>query len=177
MPKRIETARLVLRPLCLEDYAFLRTLHTDPEVMKFIGTGSGRTEEQTQEGMRKTLKLAEDTPVLGGWIVELKGNGQPIGNCIVREPATAEKLAGIEIGYMFAKAHWGKGYATEVTQGMVDYIKRELGEVCIVALIEPHHQASRHTLQKVGFQTIAMDTYVDPATGNKLPTELLELLK
>lgn len=175
MPKPFETDRLVLKPVTQSDYAFIRSLHTNPEVMKYIGSGLPRTEEQSAAGMEKMLKMQIETPLLGAWIAFLKETHEPIGNLIIRKPATAEETEGLEIGYSFAQAHWGKGYATECSRGMIEYAYREFGPVRMVALIEPLNEASRKTLVKVGFTTIGTTTYLDPTSGQLKPTEILEI--
>lgn len=175
MPKPIETDRLFLRPFDDSDFTFLRALHSNPEVMKFIGSGSTRTEEQTRISVSKTKEIARRNPLLGAWVAELKSTQEKIGNLIIREPATEEKTDGLEIGYSFMPEHWGKGYATEASQGIIDYARSHFGDIRIVALIEPTHSASRRTLEKLGFVTVAHGIYIDPTNGIKLPTEVLEL--
>lgn len=178
MPKQIETTRLILRPLEQNDFAFLRSMHTDPEVMKHIGVGRVRTEEESRASLQKYFELYDENPLLGGWVAELKTTGEKVGNLIIRKPATSTPMEGLEIGYMFTRAHWGYGYATEASKEIIKYAKREFGEVKIVALINPANDASRRTLEKLGFKSVGFDEYVDPTTGTKMPTEiLLELIE
>lgn len=175
MPKSFQTPRLTVRPITLSDYDFMRALHTSPEVMKYIGGGTTRTAEQTKAVMNKYIQLEVENPLLGGWIAFLTETNEPVGNLIIRKPATHEETEGLEIGYSFSEANWGKGFATECAQGMIEYAKREFGPVRIVALIESTNEASRKTLNKVGFKSIGFTQYVDPSTGTLKPTEILEI--
>lgn len=175
MPKLIQTDRLILKPVTQEDYAFIRTLHGSPAVMKYIGSGLPRTEAESRMGMERMLKIQSDTPLLGAWIAFLKDSGEPVGNLIIRRPATAEETEGLEIGYSFTEAHWGKGFATECSRGMIEYAYQEFGPVRIVALIEPKNDASRKTLMKLGFNSVGTTQYLDPTSGLLKPTEILEI--
>jgi ribosomal-protein-alanine N-acetyltransferase len=174
MPKAIETKRLFLRPLALGDFGFMRLLHSDPQVMKYIGSEPTRSEIQTRELIHKSLAIESETPALGAWVAELRETRTPISNLILRKPATAEKTDGLEIGFSFLPAHWRKGYATEATRGVIEYAFERFGKIRIVALIDPENGASRSTLTKLGFITVGMAQYVDPANGKILPTEILE---
>lgn len=53
-------------------------------------------------------------------------------------------------GYVLAKDAWGKGYATEALEGMVD-VARRINVRRIYALCHPHHRASWRVLEKCGF--------------------------
>ncbi len=174
MQKSLETDRLILRPLKLSDYAFVRTLHTDPKVMRYIASGPARSEAQTRESIQKSLAMKEANPCLGTWIAELRETQVTMGTLILRTPATAEKTEGIEIGFIFAAEHWGKGYATEASRRLIQYVHDALGDVRIVALINAANQASRNTLQKLGFKTVGTTEYVNPVGGEVLPSEILE---
>lgn len=177
MPKLFQTQRLILRPVTQNDYPFMRTLHSSPAVMKYIGSGQPRTEEESKRGMERILKIELDTPLLGSWIALLKETNEPVGNLIIRQPATAEPTEGLEIGYSFLEAHWGQGYATECSKGMIEYAYQEFGPVRIVALIEPKNEASRKTLLKCGFVPFGLTEYLCPTSGVVKPTEILEIAK
>lgn len=173
MPKQISTERLILRPITACDFTFMRTLHSNEDVMKYIGNGFPRSEEETLTALNKYLDLEKENPLLGGWIAVLKDTKEEVGNLIIRFPATMEPLEGYEIGYSFSPEHWGKGYATEASKGIVDYINLEFGDVTIIALIDSNNHASRNTLSKLGFMPSGFSSYLDPSTGEMKPTEVL----
>ncbi len=177
MPYHIQTSRLTLRPLVKEDFSFMRAIYTNEDVLKHIGALVARTEEQTRAALENTLKTEKEDPRLGSWIVELKLNSTPIGMSIIRPPATKAKTEGLEIGYSFLPAYWGKGYAQEAAQGMVKYAYQEFGSVRMIALIAPINGASRNVLLKTGFTSIGMTEYVDPSNGEIKSTEILEIPK
>ncbi len=176
MPYLYQTERLTLRPLVKEDFPFMRKLHVDDRIMKHIGTGVPRTEEQSRVAMDHCLQIEQQDKRLGSWIIELKPDLSPIGNLIIRNPATREKTEGLEIGYSLLPDFWGNGYAQEATKGMIEYAYHQFGRVRIVALIDPTNAASRNVLVKTGFVSVGMTEYVDPSSGQIKPTEILEVL-
>ncbi len=116
MPKSITTERLALRPLTQDDYNFFRRLHSDIQVMRYISTGTLRSEAQTQESILKCLQIEMEDPLLGAWVAETcDANRTPLGNFILRRPATKEETPGLELGFTIVPEHWGKGYATEAS--------------------------------------------------------------
>jgi RimJ/RimL family protein N-acetyltransferase len=175
MPKQIATPRIILKPVTQNDYDFIFSLHSNPEVMKYIGNGVPRDEQQCKAAVDRYLKIQLDEPLLGAWIAYLKDTDEPVGSLILRKPATSEETEGLEIGYSFVVPHWGKGYATECSQGIIDYAYHEFGSIRIVALIEPENDASRKTLTKLGFTSAGFTQYLDSTNGILKPTEILEI--
>lgn len=173
MPKSIQTPRLILKPLTQDDFPFLRSLHQSSEVMKYIGSGKPRSEEESKKALKASLQIAQDNPLLGSWIAYF--NDEPVGNLILRNPATLTPTRGYEIGYSFIETYWGKGFATEAAKGIMDYTYEVLGAVRLVALINPENEASRRTLIKLGFVPCGFTEYKDPSTGLIKPTEILEI--
>ena len=57
----------------------------------------------------------------------------------------------LQIGYEFAPAHWGKGFATEAAGRLVQYSFEELEFDRVAALVRPRNTASVNVLRKLGF--------------------------
>ena len=55
-----------------------------------------------------------------------------------------------EVFYLIGKSHWGKGYATEAAQGLIQYCFSYLGLSKLTAVAKPDHIASIHVLEKLG---------------------------
>lgn len=58
--------------------------------------------------------------------------------------------ADVEVSYMLAPSHWGRGLATEVVGALLDRAWRELGLDRMVAETRAANAASRRVLEKVG---------------------------
>ncbi len=174
MPKNIQTKRLLMNSLTLEDFADLRLLHSNIEVMKHI-TGQVRTEEQTTKGLNQLVADGLLNTFLGQWMVRLRDSNEFIGSYILRNPATVESTEGIEIGFSFLPHTWGKGYATEATQAVIDYAKRENLAQRIIGLVDPHNPSSRRVLEKAGMVKVGETVYLNSITGDSKVTDLFEL--
>lgn len=113
--------------------------------MRYISTGALRTEVQTQDSILKCLELEAENPLLGAWVAETRdGAGTPVGNLILRKPATKEETNGLETGFTFLSEHWRKGFATEASVGIIEYARAQFGTVRFIALIDPANHGRDH---------------------------------
>lgn len=98
MPE-IETLRLRLRPITLDDLPALARLWADPEVMRYLPTGEPRSWEDTRVELEYMVRHWQEHG-FGTWAVTLKGEGTFIGYCGIQylheEPGgvAAEALRG-----------------------------------------------------------------------------------
>lgn len=65
----------------------------------------------------------------------------------------------IELGYRLDKPYWGKGFATEIAKGIVNYAKGHLTIAQLVAVTDLNNLASQQVLSKVGFSYISEAYY------------------
>lgn len=156
MKKILETERLFLRDWTYADVESLFEICRDDEVMKYIGTGKGY----------KTLQEAEDFLVWAvgyqkengfcRWAVVEKSSGEIIGSCGFARPHGTEE---IELGYLFARKCWGKGFATEAANGCLKYGFNKLGFREIIALTDLENTTSQKVLEKIGFAKRGIEIY------------------
>ncbi len=73
-----------------------------------------------------------------------------------------------ELGYRLKRSAWGKGYATEGSQALIDKAFSELGVQRVMALTYSEHVASRRVMEKVGMRLVRR--------YKPTPEELLEYL-
>lgn len=64
----------------------------------------------------------------------------------------------MEVGYFFAPAAWGKGYATELTRFCLEIARRRFRLPLVTAFAHPDNAGSRRVLEKAGF---VEERYVD----------------
>jgi RimJ/RimL family protein N-acetyltransferase len=155
----IETERLILRLPRPEDAPALAEAISDPEVMRYIGDGSTGDVEQARATIARFLN---------GWsaggpsqfLVERRADGRVLGRTgfLVwhREewrPGTRAEFgddAEVELGWLFAREHWGQGFATEAATAARDWAWRELGLPRLVSLILPGNERSARVAEKLG---------------------------
>lgn len=143
---QIETKRLLLRPLQASDVEPLARLWTDPAVTQFMG---GPREYEKVHAMIAEDLDAETPETYDLWPVIEKASGQVIGHCGLLEKDIAGQTE-YDVTYVFLKAAWGKGYATEIAAAIRDYAFDELGLKRVIAVIDQENAGSQHVAEKIG---------------------------
>ncbi|MGD1995669.1 MAG: GNAT family N-acetyltransferase [Anaerolineae bacterium] len=143
----LETERLLIRPVAPEDAGDLHEAYGDPEVMRIIPGGASESLEATQRRLQKLIEHQNEHG-FSMWSVVEKESGKVIGVCglILVEG----KGPDIEVAYQFARAHWGKGHATEAARECIRFGLEELMLAGIVGMTIPTHIASRRVMEKAG---------------------------
>ncbi|AUX42146.1 acetyltransferase [Sorangium cellulosum] len=147
MTPRLLTERLLLRPYERGDRERCVQLFTDPEVMRFVGDGvmsPARAAELFEKVFRVYAQNEFDV-----WAVCAQDDGGYLGTA---ELKPRQGTGDLEIVYVLGKAHWGRGYATEVARALVGYGFEALGARRIVATVDPGNAPSMRLLEKIGFR-------------------------
>ncbi|HTO96275.1 MAG TPA: GNAT family N-acetyltransferase [Myxococcales bacterium] len=144
---RLRSPSLLLDPLDREDYPWICALYADPEVMRFIGSGV-RSEQQSRTNLDALLAQAERLG-FGYWMVRERETAERVGGAllIVRREGTP-----VELGFAFARAFWGKGFATEAARALVDHAFGDLRIPLLQAFTDVDNAASGAVLRKAGFR-------------------------
>ena len=120
----IETERLILRKMDNGDYSALCKILQDEDVM--YAYEHAFSDDEVDEWLKKQL-VRYETDGIGLWAVVLKENGEVIGQCgLTKQLWWGENV--VEVGYLFRKDFWHKGYATEAAVACKDYAFNRLGE-------------------------------------------------
>jgi RimJ/RimL family protein N-acetyltransferase len=82
--------------------------------------------------------------------IVLKPENDFIGSCWLDITDSAHHRA--SIGYFIDNLHWGRGYATEAVQALLNYGFEELKLHRIEATCDADHQATRRVLEKAGLK-------------------------
>jgi len=142
----IETDRLYLREMMGADFPALCLIMQDADVMyDYNGTF-------TDEGVRAWLGrhfARYATLGFGLWAVVLCETGEMIGQCGL----TMQDWDGwqvLEVGYLFQKAFWHKGYATEAARACRDYAFETLDADEVFSIISDGNKASRKVAERNG---------------------------
>lgn len=145
----LETDRLVLRRLALEDAEFILELLNDPSWLRFIGDKGVRTLEDARNYIRTGPVDSYQRLGFGLYLTELKGSATPIGICGLRK---RESLSDVDIGFAFLPQFRGKGYAYEAASAVMAFGKSVLGLRRIVAVTTPDNHRSVKVLEKLGLR-------------------------
>ena len=85
------------------------------------------------------------------WLAKEKGTHRLIGRAGIDYRMLGEEEI-IEMGYVIAPEYQRQGYAYEVCQAIMAWVKSNLDFRRIDCLVEPGNEASLGLLQKLGFQ-------------------------
>lgn len=149
-----ETERLIVRTFTPADADIFFALQSDPQVMQYIRPP--RTREESDTFLQEKILSSYFTGFMGYWVVEEKESGAFAG-CFVIIPIPDDP-AKTQLGYSFFTDYWGRGYATEVTQAGVQYVKYRTPLPEIYGVTETPNTASQKVLLKAGFQPFSKKT-------------------
>jgi len=142
----LETSRLWLRELMLDDLDFVAEMLAHPEVMHFWPKPYMRDEAEAWI-RRQHERYAQDG--YGYWLAVNKANGLPIGQAgLLRQEFDGAIETGI--GYIIHRPFWRQGYATEAAVGCRDYAFEKLGKDRLVVLVRPENVVSQIVARKLG---------------------------
>ena len=83
--------------------------------------------------------------------------------------------AGAELGYMFARSHWGRGYATEMGQALLRHAFATYDWPAIDACVFDDNPGSARVLEKLGFVATGACEGACAARNATLPTRTFRL--
>lgn len=143
----LETEHLVVRELALSDMDALFELYSYDGMTDYMeGLYPYEEEYKYQKGYIENMYRFFG---YGMWLVFEKETGKLVGRAGVEH---REELEGeLELGYAIGTPWQGKGYATEVCRGILEYVCEELGFEEICSLVRPENMASVCLLEKLGF--------------------------
>lgn len=174
----INTERLILRPWKDDDLAPFAAMNADPAVREFF-SGLLTKEESDASARRVQSKIAQHG--FGLFAAELRATGEFtgfIGLDPMDFPIPGVKQPAIEIGWRLARAHWGKGLATEGAHAVVRYAFETLRLNEIVAITVPANVRSRRVMEKIGMTYMPALDFDHPriAEGHPLRRHVVYLL-
>lgn len=142
----LQTERLILRVMDENDLPALRRILQDAEVM--YAYEHAFSEEETRAWLNRQLERYQ-TYGFGLWAVVLKESGDMIGQCGVTMQTTPQGEVP-EIGYLFEKAHWRKGYAIEAARAAKEYAFNVLKFDEVFTIIRDNNIPSQNVAKRNG---------------------------
>lgn len=141
---RIETARLILRPPCWEDFDACAAFLADPQATRYIGGPQPRP-----VAWRTFMMMAGAWSMRGFAMFSVleRTSGRWVGRLGPWQP---EGWPGTEVGWGIVRDCWGRGYATEGAGAAIDWAFERLGWTEVIHVIGPDNRASQGVARKLG---------------------------
>lgn len=151
----ITTLRLVMRPFTTGDRNALYEIVQEPNIFQYFPSKGAWAIEKVERYIQYQIAHWQKFNY-GHWAVVLRETGQIIGwNGLEYLPDTNET----EVGYLFSRAFWGKGYATESAIAIVQFGLIKVGLKEIIGLTDPENIASQRVLEKSGLSFTRKEIY------------------
>ena len=145
----LETDRLTLRRLTLDDAEFIFRLVNDPSWLRFIGDKNVRNLEDAVRYLREGPLDMYERYGFGLYRVEERETGAVAGMCGLIKRDT---LPDADVGYAFLPEFRGKGYAYEAAAAVLEHGHRVFGLKRILAIVSPDNASSIRVLEKAGMK-------------------------
>jgi RimJ/RimL family protein N-acetyltransferase len=145
----LETDRLRIRRLSLDDADFILRLLNEPSFIEYIGDKGVRSRDGARLYILNGPIASYEKFGFGLYLVELRESGAPVGMCGLLK---RDVLEDVDIGYALIPDFWSKGYALESVSAVMSYASKVLGLKRVVAVVSPDNQSSIRLLEKLGFR-------------------------
>lgn len=149
----LETKRLRLRSLRPTDAGAILEMRGSSLVNRFIGRPEMQSQESAEELVSKTIQAFQERKGIA-WAGELKSGNGIIGTCGFNTLESLNRRA--EIGGEMHPSFWGKRFAPEAFEAIVQYGFSSLGLHSIEAKVSPENKSAIALLKHLGFEQEAL---------------------
>lgn len=158
-----ETERLYLREMNQSDFNSLCKILQDEETMyAYEGVFD---DEEVQEWLDRQISRYRKWH-FGLWAVVLKETDEMIGQCgLTMQPWKDKEV--LEIGYLFQRKYWHKGYATEASKACKKYAFEVLDANEVCSIIRDTNVASQNVA--VRNNMVVVDRWTKHYRGVAMP--------
>jgi RimJ/RimL family protein N-acetyltransferase len=146
---KLETERLIIRPIELDDKSEIFEYRSDKETNKYQGW-IPKTIDDVETFWGGISKQIDEPETWFQFVLIEKESQKVIGDLGIHFWGKENKQA--EIGCTLNKVFQNKGYATESVKKVIDYLFHELNKHRIITSIDPHNEKSIRLVERIGFR-------------------------
>jgi [ribosomal protein S5]-alanine N-acetyltransferase len=161
----LETERLRLRAVRLDDAPFILRLLNEPSFLENIGDKGVRSLDDARKYIQEGPIASHQRHGFGLDLVLLKDSGVPIGMCGLLK---REHLEHPDLGYAFLPEFWSQGYAAESAAAVLANAHGALGLSTVLAVTNPDNRPSIRVLDRIGFALEGVIGWGDGTTQVRL---------
>lgn len=146
---KLETKRLLIRPINLNDKKAIFEYRHDKEVNKYQGW-IPETIDEVEKFIKKLPEQINEPKTWFQFVIIEKVTEKIVGDIGIHFMDNENKQA--EIGCTLNKDFQNKGYATESVTKVIDYLFKELNKHRIITSIDPNNTNSIRLIERIGFR-------------------------
>lgn len=163
----IETERLVLRPVTLDDAEAMFEYASNQENTRYTFP----TNQSLEETKNNIAQFYLANP-LGRWGIELKSNGEFIGTIDLHKLDAVIKKAAI--GYIINQKYWNQGLTTEANRAVIEVAFEKIGMNKLDAFHDKDNPASGKVMEKSGMRFSHEEPYarMDKNESGRIVTDI-----
>lgn len=159
----LETERLYLRELVPSDFESLCKILKDKDTM--YAYEGAFNDDEVQEWLDRQIARYKKWG-FGLWAVVLKETNEMIGQCgLTMQPWKESEV--LEIGYLFERSYWHRGFATEAAKACKEYAFETLNATEVCSIIRDTNFASQNVAIRNGMTRV--DTWIKHYKGVDMP--------
>jgi len=146
--RKIETERLILRPITPDDAPDMFEYCSDPETTKYLTFKLHESVEASRDVIAKFFLERPQNGVPEAYAIVLKENGKMIGTVDVHSVRYGDVG---EIGYALNSTYWNRGLMSEALRSALPIWFDEVGFYRLEVMHDVRNLASRRVIEKAGF--------------------------
>ncbi len=147
----LETPRLVIRPLVLDDAYALHELFSDRSAMRFLTVEVPQTLAESRAWVQSKIDLHERDDGMSLWAVIDRVTGSVLGDAGLQW----EEIGGereVDLGCRIIPRYWGRGYATEAGEACLRVAFEQLALPRVTAMTAVGNVPAQRVLEKIGMR-------------------------
>ena len=164
----IETERLILRPLTVEDADEAFEWTSDERVARYMIYSTHESPDITRQWLSTVNKLENEYT----WGFVRKSDGKLIGSGGIRFRPDEDRWS---FGYNIRYDCWNMGYTTEATLRMMEYVRKKHGAERFVAEHAEANPASGKVIEKCGLHFVGYGEYTSFDGKKTFKSKIYEL--
>ncbi|WP_421385322.1 GNAT family N-acetyltransferase [Bacillus salacetis] len=155
----LETERLILRKLSMNDKEDLFEYASEPMVSRFVPWEVHKTLSDSEEFLATITNAYEEKRKLT-WAIELKEEKKMIGT--IDFVNWVPKHYRAELAYVLSHKHWGRGYMMEAARELIKYGFQNMNLNRVEASIIIENKQSQRVLEKLGlkYEGVAREVFL-----------------
>ena len=163
----LETDRLILRTWADHDFQPMFAINQDPKVMRYF---PGLQDEETTKSFIKKVNDHFDKHGYSLYACVRRDSHEFIGFIgLLFADFESHFTPATEIGWRLSSRQWGRGFATEAAQAVLDYAFQELKVAEVVSFTAQGNAQSIRVMQKIGLQYNPEDDFDHPKLEKTSP--------